>query len=394
MSLELPTEFNLEPHPRILPMLGEINLSQPRCVAELVDNAVDAFLSSKRSGARVDGPEVSVNLPTFDSPSAKLIVLDNGPGMDLLTLEKAVKAGWTGNDPISSLGMFGMGFNIATARLGVVTRVWTTREGDAEWYGLEINFEKLVRQGHFRTNPLTRPKQDRFQHGTEVSIETLKPEHRQWFAKAGNRSKLAQEFSRAYAAMLRSNGVPISFRLKVNGNLVQGHNHCVWGGEGNPNREVPTSRYGVINAHQPVDVRLPERPFCVACWQWLPVGEAKCSACQSEKDVVVRSRRVYGWLGIQRYLSAADYGIDFIRNGRKIEIAIKGRSLKSTSCWFRAASRIAPPRHPLHNSNGAMAMTEVTGFSIVAGPVTEVIAPGSGALYPATVDSQEVMPTW
>ena len=39
--------------------------------------------------------------------------------------------------------MFGMGFNIATARLGLVTTVWTTREGDLEWFGVEINFERL-----------------------------------------------------------------------------------------------------------------------------------------------------------------------------------------------------------------------------------------------------------
>ena len=35
----------------------------------------------------------------------------------------------------------------------------------------------------------------------------------------------------------------------------------------------------------------------------------------------MRKRRVHGWLGIQRYLSNRDYGVDFIRNGRKIEIS-------------------------------------------------------------------------
>lgn len=33
------SDFNLEPDPRVLPMLGEINIDQWRCVAELVDNA-------------------------------------------------------------------------------------------------------------------------------------------------------------------------------------------------------------------------------------------------------------------------------------------------------------------------------------------------------------------
>jgi len=56
--------------------------------------------------------------------------------------------------------MFGMGFNIATARLGTITRVWTTRPGDTEWVGLEINFDLLIQQRHFRTPMLTRPKID------------------------------------------------------------------------------------------------------------------------------------------------------------------------------------------------------------------------------------------
>ena len=48
------------------------------------------------------------------------MVRDNGPGMTIDRLENAVRAGWTGNDPVNNLGMFGMGFNIATARLGTL----------------------------------------------------------------------------------------------------------------------------------------------------------------------------------------------------------------------------------------------------------------------------------
>jgi hypothetical protein len=60
------------------------------------------------------------------------------------TLENAVKAGWTGNDPVNNLGMFGMGFNIATARLGTLTTLWTTKRGASEWYGLQIDFDRLL----------------------------------------------------------------------------------------------------------------------------------------------------------------------------------------------------------------------------------------------------------
>lgn len=326
-------------------MLGEINLPQWRCLAELVDNAVDAFLAAKRANRPVPSPEVHISIPTSDDEGAKVTIRDNGPGMDLLTLENAVKAGWTGNDPINNLGMFGMGFNIATARLGTVTRVWTTRPGDTEWVGLEINFDTLIRQRHFKTPMLTRPKADPQEYGTEISVERLKPEQRQWFSRYANRSKLAKELGRSYSTMLRTNGQPVAFTLQLNGQTVKGRDHCVWGGEGNDPRQVQTVRYGIVDAYQTVDVRLADRPFCAKCWQWLAAGEENCPACGSAESIVMRHRHVRGWIGIQRYLSENDYGIDFIRHGRKIETANKDLFKWATDGGVEEEYPIDDPRH-------------------------------------------------
>src|SRR5690348_14057332 len=79
LIMEGPKEFDLNPHPRILPMLGEINLAQWRCLAELVDNSVDAFLSAKRADIQIDQPEVNISLPTSDDALSKITVRDNGP---------------------------------------------------------------------------------------------------------------------------------------------------------------------------------------------------------------------------------------------------------------------------------------------------------------------------
>lgn len=316
-------DFDLQPDPRILPMLGEINLAQWKCLAELIDNSVDGFLECSRAGQAPSHPEIAIQVPTTDSASSKITIRDNGPGMSRDKLEMAVRAGWSGSDPTSNLGLFGMGFNIATARLGMATTVWTTREDDAEWIGLRIDFEALRGQRHFRTPPLTRPKIDPKEHGTEVSIERLKPDQRQWFAKAGNRTLLKRELSRAYSAMLRPNGTPITFRLLLGGQRVVGRQHCVWGGDGNPPREVQTQKYGAVSAYQVIDSQLPGRPFCKDCWQWLAVGETACPSCPGGGDVALRARTIRGWLGIQRYLDRTDYGIDLLRHGRKIEIANK-----------------------------------------------------------------------
>jgi hypothetical protein len=326
-------------------MLGEINLSQWQCAAELIDNSVDAFLAVKRAGQSLVDPEVALSIPTTDDPQARVMVRDNGPGMSLETLENAVKAGWTSNGPTDNLGMFGMGFNIATARLGTVTRVWTVRESDAEWCGLEIDFDALVRQRHYRTKMLTRPKAYRDEHGTEISIERLKPEQRTWFARAASKTKLSRELGRVYSSMLRANGAPVGFRLTLNGTTVPGRLHCVWGGDGDPPREASTGRFGVVQAYQIIDRRLADRLFCVACWQWLSARDESCPACNSVANVSKRTRRVHGWLGIQRYLSERDYGIDFLRHGRKIETANKDLFNWNTDGSQEEEYPIDDPRH-------------------------------------------------
>ena len=313
-----PGDFDLRPDPRILPMLGEINLDQWQALAELIDNAVDGFLISPEADIT---RRVIVSLPTSDVPNAQVMVRDNGPGMSPEVLERAVRAGWSGSTSPGTLGMFGMGFNIATARLGTVTTVWTATRGDAEWHGLEIDFATLARQRHYRTAHRTRPKVDSMEHGTEVTITQLKSEQRAWLSKPANRSRLRQRLSEAYSAMLRADGKPIHFDLAINGRPLLAKEHCTWSGE----REVIGPRGQAVPAMIVVDRKLPARPYCTACWQWLsgPSEEVACPACGTADSVISRQRRVHGWIGLQRYLSTSSFGIDFIRNGRKIEIGNK-----------------------------------------------------------------------
>ena len=98
--------FDLTPDPRVLQMLGEIDIHQWRCLAELVDNSVDGFLNAERSGNAIENPEVVISVPRTDTATARITVRDNGPGMSHDTLEKAVKAGWTGNSPLINLPAF------------------------------------------------------------------------------------------------------------------------------------------------------------------------------------------------------------------------------------------------------------------------------------------------
>jgi Histidine kinase-, DNA gyrase B-, and HSP90-like ATPase len=80
-------------------------------------------------------PTVAITLPGRGSShlDAQVWVTDNGRGMDLGRLNNALRAGWSEHLRYGQLGLFGTGFNIATARLGNVTTVRTTRAGDPEW---------------------------------------------------------------------------------------------------------------------------------------------------------------------------------------------------------------------------------------------------------------------
>lgn len=315
--------FDLTPHPRILPMLGEIVLPQWRCLAELIDNSIDSFIEGSRSENAIQNPHVRISVPTGGAYGSQLTVRDNGPGMDPETLEHAARAGWTSHDPINNLGLFGMGFNIATARLGSRTTIWTTRAGASEWVGLKIDFSQLMRREEFISPALNRPKTDSDVSGTEVIVESLKPEQAEWFGKAYNRSNIARQLGRTYSSMIGPASAPIGVRLEINGNHVRPKLHCIWGGPGNSERSVETTRHGTVNAFQSFDVHLPSRRFCTRCWNWLGPDQTECPSCEASGIVVERDRRVHGWLGIQRYLDRNEYGVDILRNGRKIEVGNK-----------------------------------------------------------------------
>ncbi len=339
--------FDLTPHPRILAMLGEIVLPQWRCIAELIDNSVDAFLVTQRANTPTVDARIAVHVPTSADSSGTVTIRDNGPGMDIGTLERAARAGWTSHDPINNLGLFGMGFNIATARLGTRTMIWTTCSGDREWVGMEIDFDRLTNQESFVTPAMVRAKPDPAACGTEIEVTRLKPEQRDWFARANNRSTITRHLARVYSAMLAPGGVPTTFRLDFNGRQVVPRRHCVWGGPGNETRSVDTARHGVIDAFQSFDTRLNPRPFCQQCWNWLPANETACPFCGELGDVVTRERRVHGWLGIQRYLDQSDFGVDFLRNGRKLELGNK-----DLFNWYREDTDSDDVEYPIDDPRG------------------------------------------
>lgn len=310
---------DITPSPRVLEMLGEIEFAPWRAAAEIVDNAADALLATIRNDPDAEGTfRTNLVMPRQNDPpaEAQFVVTDTGPGMTLEQLNNAVRAGWTGNDPFENLGLFGMGFNIATARLGYRTRVLTTPEGDDQWIGVEIDLRSLQETGTFEAPVIREDKDDPDVHGTRVEVSKLRAGNYEDLVRSPKRTR--DQLGDVYAPLLLEHP---QIDLRVNNVQVEPRKYCTW----DPEREVT---YGsgrnaeLIPAVIEFDEQLPDQAACRVCRRWQNPANQECEYCGAD-DLMVRERRIRGWVGVQRYLDPTDYGIDVVRNGRKILIRDK-----------------------------------------------------------------------
>ncbi|WP_340686703.1 ATP-binding protein [Amycolatopsis coloradensis] len=304
--------IDVTPHPRILGVLGDIEFANWQCLAELIDNAFDEFLSANDTTKK---PTVAVSLPpaNADRSTASISVRDNGRGMSLEAVTKAISAGWTSNARHGALGLFGMGFNISTARLGRHTTVVTSREGDTHWVEVVLNLAEIANTERYQAPFRLVPKANPAEHGTTVTVSELKSEQFQALRRTNTQKAIRENLGDIYSYLLETKG----FTLTLNNKKVFPRRQCVW----DESRFV--TRNGVdIHAVQRIDRELSARLACMDCGNWNPLDVELCEECGSER-LSKRARRVHGWIGIQRYVHKSEYGIDFLRNGRKILIRDK-----------------------------------------------------------------------
>ena len=311
---------NITPTPRILRILGEIPFQVWQCIAELVDNSIDAYLSDEVNASEEIERRISVSWTgqTAAASDRTVEITDNAKGMSIDQLCNAVKAGYSSNDPIGNLGLFGMGFNIATARLGYLTTIMSTRAGDNNWVGVEIDFLKLEADKHFNVPVVYEKKENSDISGTRIKISHLKDEI---LSDLSNRETvIRQRLEAVYTPLLSGNDISIY----IKGRQLRPKMHCVW----SPSRYV---RYNDQNVPAWIDIArdLGDALFDLDknCYLTRDEAEQYYIALQEghslPTNLVERRKRLTGWLGIQRYADPNDYGIDFIRNGRKILISDK-----------------------------------------------------------------------
>ena len=309
MSPKVLQVHELLPLPRVLPTLGEIALDNWQCVAELVDNAIDGFRPLAAPGLpKSQNLEVDIYLSQKgNNGKPEVVVVDNGPGMTVPKMCSAVRAGYTSRTDKNAgyLGLYGMGLNVAMARLGARTEIWT-KQGDSRPSALVVDFKEMERAGKFqfpqiRVDPAETPWRIAKRGGnfTAIRVTELRDNAVELCNQPDSVAALCSQLGDVYSSIL-IRGVPIPLTLTVNGIRAAGHRHNVWRiHDAGPKREAR-----------------------------IEIDEA-----------VSGGHRVHGWIGVQRFSDLADYGIDFIWNGRKIE----SRNKELFSCVVDGADPLEYP---------------------------------------------------
>ena len=308
-------EIDLVPDPKILVVLTYASMKPIDSLCELIDNAIDSFSLEPRT----ERPLVLIDLPTrkeLRDKQGMLRVRDNGPGLSLDQMEKALRAGFSSKYSYDSLGLFGVGFNIASGKLGQITRFITIRREDDFALEAKLDLQKLRRQGDYKLMPKIIEKPENSVHGTIVEITEPWPEGNQ---NHGFMLKLIQQglptilrtLGRRYATILKDKNI----RIQIGNDTVEAFEHCVW----SPERYVERQKHGKIYAKYEFNKVIHAQRRCVECGSLIIDGGEVCRQkdCGSS-SIKTMEERVYGWLGIQRYLDLSHFGIDLIRNGRAI----------------------------------------------------------------------------
>lgn len=126
-----------DPNPsRLMESLRHLGYENRVAVADLVDNPIDA-----------DAKEIKIRVWT-ERGEFRILVADNGTGMDRDTLDQALKLGSeTEKNPSSDLGRFGMGLCTAGLSLARSTKV-ITKQGDVYLTSI-VDVDEIIKQNRF-----------------------------------------------------------------------------------------------------------------------------------------------------------------------------------------------------------------------------------------------------
>ncbi|KQO18067.1 ATP-binding protein [Paenibacillus sp. Leaf72] len=311
---------DITPTPRVLRVLGEIPFQPWQCFGEFIDNSLDAYMEMERLGLGEGDNRISIRWSSeaVGEQNRTIEIVDNAMGMSIDQLTKAVKAGYSSNNPTSNLGLFGIGFNIATARLGEKTTIYSTRKGETEWLGVEIDFNDLIKKGSFSAPVVSKSKDSPEEQGTLIVVSALK--EGVYSNLKHTEKQIRRIIENVYAPLMGKKNIAIF----IQGIRLSPKKYCMWS----------ASRFVMRGGNKVEAVQKVDRILGTALFD---VDKNRYLSSEQEADfrykvtsgenlppnIIERQKRLKGWIGIQCYFDTNDFGIDFIRNGRKILISSK-----------------------------------------------------------------------
>jgi hypothetical protein len=302
-------KINVTPDPTFLNVLSKLEVPPEGCICELVDNSLDNFKSSGISGGDI---RIKIN-------HNELEFSDNGSGLTLDEVEQALTAASSTKSKVGELGLFGIGFNLATSKLGSETTLLTKTTSEKSWIKVVVDPHKMSRNQSYDLQPESVELDSELSAGLIVKIK-LRKDFNGMLQRPAQVRMLRSQLGKAYTYILRSEvpGLPQSvagdqrdFSIYLNDEKVTPHIPCIW----DQTRKMANGSEAV----QLVDTSFSEAKICQSCGaEQEPDHSGPCSECGGI-DFIDKTRRIWGWLGVQRSLETEEYGIDLIRHGRTIE---------------------------------------------------------------------------
>ena len=174
--------LDLTPDPKVLVALTATPLQPIDALCELIDNAIDSFEYARRLGNPISFPLIVVEIPGYtevDRGRGVVRVRDNGPGLDLEMARNALKRRRFGQAEVRvARALLGMGFNIATGKLGRRT-VFTTAKADGETITVEIDLPRMIEARTYEVPFRRSPSSDHLARGTKIEIDSWWPQSSQ-----------------------------------------------------------------------------------------------------------------------------------------------------------------------------------------------------------------------
>ena len=307
--------IDITPDPRILEVLTHTEMLPIDALCELIDNAIDAFRISETPN-QVN--EIKIDLPTahkIRQGSWDIRIADNGPGMTREGAKKMLTAGASTQTAFDRLGLFGVGFNIASGKFAQKTKLITAKKGAKNAIIIEMDISNLIEKNTFNVQSTEEPVSNYFKEGrsgTIVELSNQWPEghaNHEFPIQLVNRGpkRIKAILGRRYSTLLRERPI----KILVNNDECTPFEHCVW------DKKRYVDRGGKkIHAKIEFDKLFREQERCLECGA--TVKNSKCITNESHTGTSFIEERVRGWVGIQRFDDMNHFGIDVIRNGRAI----------------------------------------------------------------------------